>query len=247
MNLMKLSSCRLPRRLGGRAAGRHGRPRSATPRASSASPAAPTARSGGSCGRAQRAKAEELAPQGGRGYFPGRLYVELQRHPEGDGLPEAERPDRARLGRAGLRAGPAAGRHQRRPLPQGGALRGARRADVHRRRRLRGPAGAAPAPDARSTTSSRRRRWRRSSPTSPRRWRTPSRSPAAAPSRCPKRAPILPRFADDEVEELRRQAQGGPRRPPRRDPPRRAGRGPTRSASPSSSASSSRWASRATS
>ena len=63
-----------------------------------------------------------------------------------------------------------------------GDARRPRRADLHRRRRLRRPAGAAPPADARALLQVRRTRWRRSSPTCRRRWRTRSRSPAAAPS-----------------------------------------------------------------
>ena len=46
-------------------------------------------------------------------------------------------------------------------------------------------------------------------PTCLRRLKTPSKSPSAAPLRPIKRDPILPKFADDEVDELRRQAQAG--------------------------------------
>jgi DNA polymerase-3 subunit alpha len=43
----------------------------------------------------------------------------------------------------------------------------------------------------------------------PEAWKTRSRSRGAAPSGARKRDPILPRFAEDEVEELRRQAKAG--------------------------------------
>ena len=57
-----------------------------------------------------------------RELFPGRLYIELMRH----GL-EVRGPDRAGADRPGLRARAAAGRHQRRALPRGRGVRGARR------------------------------------------------------------------------------------------------------------------------
>ena len=62
-----------------------------------------------------------------------------------------------------------------------------------------------------------------------------------------KRKPILPRFADDEVEELRRQARAGLDARLAVDPALRARSRPTASGSSSSSASSRAWASPATS
>ena len=58
----------------------------------------------------------------------------------------------------------------------------------------------------------------------------------------PKRAPILPRFADDEVEELRRQAWEGLAARLAGHPRRRAGRELRGAAAASSWGSSSRWA-----
>ncbi len=51
-----------------------------------------------------------------------------------------------------------------------------------------------------------------------------------------KRKPILPRFAEDEVEELRAPGPRGPRRAARGDPAVRAATRPTASGSSSSSA-----------
>ena len=62
-----------------------------------------------------------------------------------------------------------------------------------------------------------------------------------------KRKPILPKFAEDEVEELRRQAREGLEARLAVIPHVGAGRGRTASGSSSSSASSRAWASPATS
>ena len=184
----------------------------------------------GPCPQRARALAERLAaalpgPALRRDPAPSRRTARRARPVE-----EATEPG---LVDARLRPRPAAGRHQRRACsPTRGHVRRARRAALHRRGRLRRPAGAAPPADARASLQVAGRDGRRSSPTCRRRWRTRSRSPAAAPVRPKKRKPILPRFAEDEVEELRRQARegldgaarGDPARPrPSRGLPRAAG------------------------
>jgi DNA polymerase-3 subunit alpha len=131
----------------------------------------------------QRGKAEEFLRRMA-GFYPGRLYVELQRHPVDGGLPEAERiTERPTIELAYALDLPLVATNdvyfpKEQLFEAHDALlaiaEGAYVDQSGPRRRL-----------TRSTTSRRPRRWRRSSPTSPRPWRTPSRSRAAAPSRCP--------------------------------------------------------------
>ncbi len=157
----------------------------------------------------QRAKAEALL---GRlaAIYPGRLYVELQRHPgEGGRLTEAERatePGHVELAYAmGLPL--VATNDVYFPKPEmyeaHDALiciaEGAYVDQVAPRRQA----------SRRSITSSPRPRWSRCSPTCPRRWRTPSRSRAAAPSRRPSARRSCRASPMTRVEELRRQAKEG--------------------------------------
>ena len=118
----------------------------------------------GRAGRACRRRAATAL----RRLFGDRLYVELQRH----GTP-GRAQCRAGAARSRLRQGHSARRHQRAVLRQARGLRGARRADLHRRR-PRGRRDRAAAAHAPSITSRPAPRWRRCSPTCPR--RSPRRS-----------------------------------------------------------------------
>ena len=190
-----------------------------------------------------RALAERLAA-----LFPGRLYVEIQRHPrERRAAHPGRGGDRARPRRPRLRPRPAARRHQRRALPRPrDLLRRPRRADLHRRRRLRRPAGAAPPADARALLQVAGRDGRA--------LRRPARGGREhRRDRPPLRLP--PEEAQADPAALRRRRGRGaappgprrPRRPPRGDPARPPRSRPTASGSSSSSASSRAWASPATS
>ena len=106
--------------------------------------------------------------------FPDRFYLELQRL----GRPDEEPTSPAPAARGAPRR--AGGRHQRRALPQRRRLRGARGAGVHPRRRAARRSGASAPLHAASSTCAAPRRWRRCSPTCPRRSRTRWRSRAAA-------------------------------------------------------------------
>ena len=111
----------------------------------------------------------------GSALFPGRFYLELQRL--GRPFEEAYIAARRGAGRAPRGAG---GRHQRRALPQGRRVRLARGARLHPRRRAARRSRRACAATRASSTCAARRRWRRCSPTSPRRSPTRWRSRAAA-------------------------------------------------------------------
>ena len=154
--------------------------------------------------------------------------------------------DRARPRRPRLRPRPAAGRHQRRALPDPRPLRRPRRAALHRRRRLRRPAGAAPPADPRALLQVAGRDGRAV--------RRPARGGREhRRDRPPLRLP--PEEAQADPAALRRRRGRGaappgprrPRRPPRGDPALAPRSRPTASGSSSSSASSRAWASPATS
>ena len=98
-------------------------------------------------------------------------------------------------------------------FPERGDVRGARRADLHRRRRLRRPAGAAAPADARALLQDARTRWRALFADLPEAIENTVEIARRCAFRPRKRKPILPRFAEDEVEELR---AAGPRRARRR-------------------------------
>jgi DNA polymerase III subunit alpha len=72
----------------------------------------------------QRARAEALVRDLAAA-FPGRLYIELQRHPGEGGAPPRPRPRPSAPSSRWPRDGPAAGRHQRRAFPLGRHVRGA--------------------------------------------------------------------------------------------------------------------------
>ena len=69
--------------------------------------------------RGPRPRGPARSPSGWRGLFPGRLYVEIQRHPE-NGAPRTPAEEATEPGLVGarLRPRPAAGRHQRRAVPR---------------------------------------------------------------------------------------------------------------------------------
>ena len=155
----------------------------------------------------QRARAEALVRRLAA-IYPGRLYVELQRHPEGDRLPEAERLSEPGLIDIAYAMG----------LPLVATN------DVHFPRESMHQAHDALlciAEGAYVDQQTPRRRL------TPHHWFKPEAEMAALFADLPealestveiarrcafrvaKRAPILPRFADDEVEELRRQARAG--------------------------------------
>ena len=120
--------------------------------------------------------------------FDGRLYIELQRHGEDD----ERRIEGPLLDLAYASGLPLVG-DQRRPLPQGVDVRGARRAALHRAGRAY--RGSQPPPrDAPSTSSSRPPRCARCSPTC----RRPATTRSTIAQRCAfmpaPRKPILPRY-----------------------------------------------------
>ena len=126
---------------------------------------------------------------------------------------------RGAAARPRLCQGPADRRHQRRALPQGVDVRGARRAALHRAgRAYRGP--QPPPPDARALFQVGGRRCARSSPTCPR----PATTPWSIAQRCAympePRKPILPSYTKlqgrSEDEALRDLARTRPRRAARR-------------------------------
>ena len=111
--------------------------------------------------------------------FRDRYYLELQRH----GIPAQDTGER-RAAQDVLGHAPAAGRHQRRPLPgAGGCPPPPRGAAVHRDRLQPGRPGPLPLRRAGLPREARATRWRRSSTTTRRRCGRPSRSPSAASSR----------------------------------------------------------------
>ena len=110
--------------------------------------------------------------------FPDRFYLEMQRHGiEAQDRVNAELVKMAADLRLPLR------RDERRPLPRALRPRAPRRAALHRHRLEPRRPRVASASTARASTSARATRWRRSSTTTPRRWRARSRSPSAATSR----------------------------------------------------------------
>ena len=177
-----------------------------------------------------------------RAVFRDRLYVELQRHPGEAGLPEAEaQTERGHVELAYALDLPLVATNDV-YFPKSEMYEAHDALICIAEGAYVDQTGAAPPPDAAALFQDRRPRWRRCSPICPRRWRTPSKSPAAAPLPRHKRKPILPQFADDEVEELRRQAREGlddrlARSSPMPPRPRTMTRGWN-----SSWASSSRWA-----
>jgi DNA polymerase-3 subunit alpha len=140
--------------------------------------------------------------------FPGRLYVELQRHPEGDGLPEAER----------LTEGPSIDLAYALDLPLVATN------DAHFPDESLHEAHDALLCIADGTYLDQAEPRRR---LTPQHWFKSQKEMATlfadlpealentveiarrCAFRVPRRKPILPRFADNEVEELRRQAQEG--------------------------------------
>ena len=124
-------------------------------------------------GDARARRAARAAP--GRRCSRSRFYIELQRA----GLP-TQRGACARRRAAGGRARPAGGGHAPGAVPRARRLRGARGARLRRRGRDAGQPEARQALQPRAVLQDARRRWRRCSPTCPRRWPTRWRSRGAA-------------------------------------------------------------------